>query len=70
MEKYILGKKPENKNLTFRNMQILNLVLETNHKGCGTAIAFPYILPDNNSDFASEILSPLLVKITYNSKKS
>ncbi len=54
-------------NLDLNDIKILRETLGYSYRDSKTAIAFPYILPDNNSDFASDILDPLLIDTTSTS---
>ena len=64
-----IKERAEESNLNLDDIEILRETLAHNYGYSGTAIAFPYILPDNNSDLASEVLEPLLINSTPNSKK-
>ncbi len=57
-------------NLDLDDIKILMEILGCSYRDSKTAIAFPYILPDNNSDFASDILDPLLIDSTSDSKNN
>ena len=54
-------------NLNLDDIKILREILGHSYRDSKTAVAFPYIMPDNNSDFASDILDPLLIDTTSNS---